>query len=424
MSFGIKTQQRRRIAAAGVAMSSLLAMLTACGGSDGSNEAGGACDVPGVTDTSVALGAIADISGVYSFQGPFADGAKARIEAANAAGGVNGRKLTLEVADDASDVANNLATARSLVEGKDVVGVLMASSFTAGSGDYLKGVGLPVVGYGITLEFQDHAKYPNFIAYGNNVSGATNATSISKVWGEFLKSKGATTVYSVGSGTPQGARSATALIVSSEAAGLKKGVLTTDLPTGTTNFTGEAQKAKQAGVDALALPLGGPASVAVLKAMKQADVPIKVSILLSGYDPAILKEAGDALEGASFWVPFAPFETNAQGITTYKDALAKYAPKATVGQYTMVGWLSANLLIAGIEKAGSCPSRKNVLKAITELKDYDADGMIPATDFSDPQQQAAAPTCLYVVTVKGGAFVPDNEGKPFCVSDTKPLPIR
>ena len=89
----------------------------------------------------------------------------------------------------------------------------------------------------------------------------------------------------------------------------------------------------------------------------------------------------------------------------------------------MLGWLSANLMRAGIEKAGACPSRENVLAAINQLRNYDADGLIPATNFDDPAQQAAAPGCLYLVTVRGGVFVPENDGKAFCTSDTQPVDI-
>jgi branched-chain amino acid transport system substrate-binding protein len=270
----------------------------------------------------------------------------------------------------------------------------------------------------VTKEYETN---PNFIPYTNTLDGAISTTATMSLWGEYLKSKGGTTVYSVGSGDPQGAAAATALIISSQSVGLKKGVLTTDLPPGTTNFTAEAQKAKSAGVDALALPLNPSSSLAVLQAMKQAGVQVKASLLLAGYDPSVLKQAGSLLEGASFAIFFAPFEDKLPAQQAYKDALAKYT-KASVGMFTMVGWLSADLMIKGIQDAGSCPSGQNILAAINNLKGYTADGLIPPTNFT-PADRGKSPTCAYFATVRNGAFVPDNNGQPICAKDAKLIPL-
>jgi branched-chain amino acid transport system substrate-binding protein len=396
----------------------LAAATTACSGS-GSDSAGGSgsCSSDGVSASEIQLGAITSLSGANgpSFS-PFADGAKARIEEQNAQGGVGGRKLVLSTSDDGSDVGRNLAAARELVEGRDVLGIMEGSSFAQGGGDYLKRQGLAVTGYAINQEFE---KNPNFIGYSNIQPGASSSTATTKLWGTYLQQHGATTVYAVGSGTPQGARAATALIASAKSVGLREGVLTTDLPAGTTDYTGEAQKAKQAGVDALALPLTPAQSLAVIAAMRQAGVAPKVSLLLSGYDPAILK-SGSSMEGISFVVPFAPFELGLPAHKTFADAMAKYTDNGRSGQFSMAGWLSADLMIAGIKGAGSCPTRDNVLSTIQGLRGYTADGLVPSTDFG-PETHGTAPTCGHFVTVKNDAFVPDNAGKPICTADTGPV---
>jgi branched-chain amino acid transport system substrate-binding protein len=364
----------------------------------------------------VNVGAIADISGLYaSATGPFADGVEARIDYQNAQGGVNGRKINLSVADDQSTTTGNLAASQQLVEARHVVGIISGSSFTAGGGSYLKSVGLPVVGYASTLEFQTD---PNFISNTNAMSGPETTTDTSQLWGEFLKSKGATTVYSVGSGDPQGAAAAEALIASSQAVGLKEGVLTTDLPIGTTNFTSEAVKAKQAGVDTLALPLNLNSSIVVIQAMRQAGVNVKVALLMAGYDPSVAKTAGSVVNNATFAIPFAPFELNLPAQQTYEQALAKYT-KGTVGMFTMEGWLAADLMVTGIQKAGACPTSVAILNAIRGLRGYDADGLQAPTSFNTPTGPL---TCDYFVTVTDGALVPDNSGKPICA--TNPAPVK
>src|SRR5262245_981834 len=72
----------------------------------------------GVTDNSVKLGFIYSKTGVASATSGDSDvGCKARIGRENANGGVNGRKITVEYADDQSSGAN-LTAAQDLVQNK------------------------------------------------------------------------------------------------------------------------------------------------------------------------------------------------------------------------------------------------------------------------------------------------------------------
>jgi branched-chain amino acid transport system substrate-binding protein len=114
---------------AGVAVGSVIAGLAACSSSGGSQStsaagtgsaprAGSSCSATGVTGNSIEIGGIASLSGSYAASlSPIADGMRARIDAQNAEGGVNGRKINFDVADDQSTVDGNLAASRELVEG-------------------------------------------------------------------------------------------------------------------------------------------------------------------------------------------------------------------------------------------------------------------------------------------------------------------
>src|SRR4029077_19787126 len=85
--------------------------------------------VPGVTDKSVKFGFI--YSGTGAASSTFKDSDKAclaRVDRANREGGVNGRRIEIEVIDDKSG-APNLTAAKDLVENRDVYGVINNSSF-------------------------------------------------------------------------------------------------------------------------------------------------------------------------------------------------------------------------------------------------------------------------------------------------------
>lgn len=408
---------RRWRTSATLAMAGVLVVTcAACGGGSQSSALGGSCGTPGFSSNSIKLGAITSLSGVYSAAfAPFADGVRARLAVQNAEGGVDGRQLQVTAADDGSDPARNQAASQQLVEGNGVFAILEGSSFTAGGGPYLKRNNIPVIGAAISPEFQHN---PNFIGYSNVTPGANAKNETSRLWGEFLKQQGGTTVYSVGSGTPAGNLAAEALMASAQAAGLTKGVLTTDLPVGTTNFTGEAQKAKSANVDTLALVTPPTPSASALQALKQAGVNVKASVLMTGYDPA---QAPAGLAGLYFFVPFAPLELNLPVQQQYVAAMKKYTSTDPLSGYLgETGWISADLMITALQKAGKCPTRQGLLDTIHSIKGYTADGFIQPTDFT-PALHGAPTSCAYFATVKDGKWIVANGGKPFCASDPTPL---
>ena len=90
-----------------------------------------AAATPGVSKTEVVIGSIQDLSGpIVSFGKPVRDGMVMRTEQANAAGGVQGRKIKLVVEDSAYDTKKSVLAADKLI-GSDkvfaVVGTLGAS---------------------------------------------------------------------------------------------------------------------------------------------------------------------------------------------------------------------------------------------------------------------------------------------------------
>src|SRR3979490_150595 len=83
---------------------------------------------PGVTAKSVKLGYIFSETGAAG--STFKNSGKAcqaRVDRQNAKGGVNGRKINLEIIDDASTAAN-LTAAQDLVQNRDVFAVVNNSS--------------------------------------------------------------------------------------------------------------------------------------------------------------------------------------------------------------------------------------------------------------------------------------------------------
>jgi branched-chain amino acid transport system substrate-binding protein len=122
-----------------------------------------------VTPTSIKIGNITSIQGQFGPDAfsPTLYGLQAYAAAANARGGINGRKLTIDTCDDKGTGDQNLACAQKLVD-QDKIFVYLANNSEASgrSANYNYTKGVPDVGPPLNNGYQ---KYPTmFDFYGNN----------------------------------------------------------------------------------------------------------------------------------------------------------------------------------------------------------------------------------------------------------------
>jgi branched-chain amino acid transport system substrate-binding protein len=105
----------------------------------------------GVTATSVKIGCFGQVSQFTGLE----DGIKARIDRANAAGGVAGRTISFTgCLDDGSSTQQNLQLARQLVEQNQVFATLgVSANMTSGTTDYLSSKEVPYFGWGFLPGF-------------------------------------------------------------------------------------------------------------------------------------------------------------------------------------------------------------------------------------------------------------------------------
>jgi len=141
-------------------------------GGDVAGPGGGAATGPnqasdvGVTETTLRLGSIVAENGVLGDAfAPVARGIRAWVNAINASGGINGRKVELFACDDREDRSRALTCAKRLVE-QDQVFALVATNTRAlgGAAPYLAEQQIPVFGIPINNAFY---RWSNFFAlYG------------------------------------------------------------------------------------------------------------------------------------------------------------------------------------------------------------------------------------------------------------------
>ncbi len=372
---------------------------------------------PGASSSSVKIGLINWSSGNPAYAGffiPGTAGAQARIDAQNAAGGVNGRTLSLDVGDDGGDTNMNLATARRLVESDSVFGIIEFPPSSQGSGAYLQSQGIPATGWETSPD--PWATRSNFFAYAG--SGAadpektpTNTNAL------FLKQHGATNVAFFAGPPPAAIAVSKADESGVRSVGLKVGFSDLNIAPGTGDFTADAAKTKEAGSDAFITELDALTAQGLLKALTQAGLKM-TGIFSTGYDQRVVNAFSANLQGDYFGTEFAPLEMNLPGHVQYKADMAKYEPSALIGQMSLIGWLSADLFIKGLQLLGSaCPNRAAYITALSQLHDYTGEGLLPPVDFAT--QQGKPKLCIYYSQVQGKAFVPVGT-TPLCGTAVSP----
>jgi branched-chain amino acid transport system substrate-binding protein len=394
---------------------------TSTGGSTASSSSSGqaAGSAKGVTSSTITIGLITSETGLAqaAYIGVVAS-AQARIDAINAAGGIDGRQLKLDVVDDQSTPTGNASAAANLA-GADVFGVIDVSSFAFGGAKALQQAGVPVTGG--ALDAGEWGTQPN-----TNMFSWTDPVDPSypeyTYLGTLMKDLGATTVGGISfTDEPAGSGELNGMVSSSQALGLKKGYVDESLTYGQLNGSAVALSLKQSGTDGLYFPIDAGEIFQLLAAAKQAGVSIKASLLPSGYGQSLLKDASALSlgQGAYFLTSSAPVELQTTATKAFQAALAKYANYTgnppDVGYYW--GWLGADLMIKGLQMAGSNPTRTSFMTALHGVSSYNADGLLaqPADLTLANFGKAPAQKCTWVMQLEGSTFKPyPASGTPVC----------
>lgn len=364
---------------------------------------------PGVSKTAVQVGAVFPQSGPDASL--FADaeaGMQARLFVQNAAGGVGGRKLVLHVADDGDGEQENLSAAHYLVSGQHVFGLIEVSGNSDGSGAYLHGLGVPVTGWAITPNW---GQYPNMFGYHYstppNAAGQPVTLNAS-----FAKSHGGKRVAVLAGGNTESVDFVTQFTATLPAFGLTLAYENLHEQVGQTDFSFDAAAMARAGVDTLLTGLAPLANIAVLNAARAAGVPLKVVLLPAGYDARYASAFAPVLEGAYVAIDWRPFELPVAAHGEFEQALHTVSPSTFPDQLAMVGWLSADTFIRGLEAAGArCPTRNAFVHNLRLVRNYTAGGLVPPTNFTTIFGKM--PLCYWMLQVHSGHFVPVSD-KPLC----------
>ncbi|WP_238438541.1 ABC transporter substrate-binding protein, partial [Frankia nepalensis] len=270
-----------RTSALVAALVTMLVEGCALSGGDPDSGADGNCETPGFSSEEIRLGFVYPDGGPAAPSlAPAISGFIARIEAANAAGGIHGRKIVPIWRDDASSQEQNHVAVRELVEREDVFGLVEATITAAGGADYLLERNVPVAGIAAEA-FWANPRYRNMFAY---TYVFTDGPSVS-TFGDYAKARGGTRAAVITSDiTPSADDIGSKMVSSLAAAGISTAPGTFVYNLAITDPVQLGQKLRAAQVDTVVAVFAGNDLAEVMRGIRAAGAPVKVVLAPSGYE--------------------------------------------------------------------------------------------------------------------------------------------
>ncbi len=330
----------------------------------------------------------------------------ARIDWQNAHGGIDGRKIELIREDDQSSPTVNLSAAKSL-SSQGIVAMVESASLDTGGAPYLQSQDIAV---GDSSQGPEVGEYRNF--FGASGSLSSTYPSIS-VWGQFLKSQGATNFAGLGYGAfPSSVGEVTGWVGSAQAAGISAPYVNTSLSIPVADWSPVCLAMKSDNIDSVGASLASSDTLAMLAACQQIGLTFKATIFPSGFGPSSLGQtlANTEAQGTDYSVPYVPALVKKTATATMLKAFKEYGV-GYAGFDAESGWLSADIIIYGLEHAGTNITRKSVLHALQNTTAYTGGGLeITPVNFKSEYGVGSvgsgpAPRyCDYFVRLVGQAF--------------------
>ncbi|WP_330255203.1 ABC transporter substrate-binding protein [Nocardia sp. NBC_00565] len=401
----------RKVSAMAAGLCAALLVLPACSSSGGADTTG-----------PVKVGVVTALSGAASSNyAQSENGVKARFAAYQAANGkCAARGFEVVVGDDQSTPQGALTAAQRLVQQEHAYAVLPISTYFYGAGQYAgtQAKATPFIGGAFDGGEQwFNPKYDNLFAAMSGTDYNKAATTL----GDYWKKLGGTKVAVVAYNTPSASKAGEGAALAAERAGLSRGYVNERVQVGSTDVGAMVLGIKESGADVLYVPVIPETAFALVSGLRQAGVEMKSVLLATGYGADLLKSppAVAAAQGVGFLTSYAPVEMNTEATQAWSAALKQFAgSESGLPSFSMaVGWISADLLIHGLEQAGCNASQEQLMTALRADKSWTAGGLFskPADFENRGSYSVGGPgNCSYVSILRGNQFVPDPAGSPAC----------
>jgi branched-chain amino acid transport system substrate-binding protein len=369
---------------------------------------------------TVNVGIITSLTGAQS--ATFAQLAKYtedRITEANQLNQVPGVHINYVVDDNQSTPQGELAAAQDLVENKHVFAVIEDDALGFAAQPYLTAHNIPVVAPGFDGPEYGNPANKNLFSVEGSFDPKNHSVT---TWGSFFKSQGVTSLAVLGYGdSPSSSATVKVIAASAKNAGIATPYVSTAPDFGDVDFTQAAIDIKNAGANGVATEFEIPSNVALITALKQAGVTMKAIFVTTGYgsdtlsDPAVESES----QGVDYGNTYPPIELGSPGVKAFEADLVKYAGvTGDPGFAAETGWLTGDLFVTGLQKAGSNPTPASFISGLRSDTDYNPYNMLTQgvnySQFGQGTATLSPGNCMYVAKLTGSTFAPISGANPVC----------
>jgi ABC-type branched-subunit amino acid transport system substrate-binding protein len=372
----------------------------------------------GVTDKTIKIGFVYTATGVAaSISKTGLIGFQARIDRENAKGGVNGRKIEVVSRDDQSSGAN-LTVTKDLIDNEKVFAVVNESPFAFLSYRFNLENGVPFIGAGTDGTYYLQPGNEDLMSSSGNAQpfGDTIYDTPARAMKMLGATKASALAYGQASASVSTAKAFMNYAVPEQ--GLKPVYTNTSVDFGSQDVGPLVLGIKNSGANATYLPMAAATNIAVAQGLQQNGVPMKATLLATGYGQDFL-DSPAAKTADSSWVftlGYKPVELKDKATKRFQSDLKKYQQFTGVPDFGIyAGYILGEYTILALQKAGKTLTRQGLIDAAKTLTTYDQAGLACQPVDINPADRNKTPAtgCGYFAQVKNGKFVlfPKN-GKP------------
>ncbi|MGV3573168.1 MAG: ABC transporter substrate-binding protein [Ramlibacter sp.] len=340
----------------------------------------------GVTDTEILLGDILPLTGPPALLGVAHNlGVKVAIAEANAAGGINGRKLRLLSEDDGYVPSRTIQGVRKLINSDKI----FAFTSISGTGQaqaampLIKQTGIPAMAPITTYEGLYKPVIKNVFAVGYDMTDAVEQL-VSKMADRYPGKKWA--LISQDDDYGENVRAGFDRVVKAK----KLNVVSTQIyKKGQSDFSSEILKVKQAGAEALMAGGVLGENVTMTKELERAGHKIPVGVTYVSRVPASAKMMGSAGENV-YTVDYVYLENSPQA-KPFMEKVAKHLSpeeQAKVNRYTFTGYAATRALFDAMGRCGKNLTWDCTNAELAKVKNLETGVMTPIS-FSATDHLAA-----------------------------------
>ena len=315
------------------------------------------------------------------------------FDGANKAGGINGRKIELQIEDSRGDPKEAVLIAEKFAANPDIiaeVGDFSSSACMAAAPIYEKA--------GI-IQVSPTSSHPDFTKKGTHMFRVigTQATEgpFNAKWG--VKDLGAKTVATIYINNDWGVASNKYYTDAVKALGGEV-VAQEAFTKGEKDFSAIISKIKRANPDVLYLPVFHTDAVAILTQARRLRYRPKVMSPGSLYSPKLIQNGGSTVEGLMSSAVYFPNNPDPVSMAFTKAFQNTY--NKTPSMFAAVGFDAASLVLEALKRSGA-KDRDAVFQALNTLTGFKGvTGTYDYTKSHDPEKEYAK------IMIKGGKWVP------------------